>query len=209
MFENRTEAGRLLARELGFLRKQQGVILAVPRGGVPVAYEVATALQWPMELMLVKKIGHPNNKEYAIGAVSLTDSMVIPHESVSDAYIDREILAVRNRLQEMKRKFMGDREPRDLKGRTVLVIDDGVATGNTLLALLRTLRKAEPAKLLIAAPVASQEAFEKLQREADELFVLDVPEYFRGVGAFYQEFTQVSDETVQHYLDDLKAHALA
>lgn len=205
MFQNRNEAGALLASRLKKFKKTNAVILAVPRGGVPVAYEIAKDLDIPMELMLVKKLGHPRNKEYALGAVSMTDSVVIPHEGVSDFYILQETERVRKRLQEMKEKFMGGQEPTDLSGKIVIVIDDGIATGNTLLAVARTLRKSKPSWLVIAAPVASDTAVEKLQVLADELCILMVPEVFFGVGAFYEDFTQVSDEEVLDYLKRLKS----
>lgn len=188
------------------LRKYQnvsGVVLAVPRGGVPVAYEVAKELNIPLEVVLVKKLGHPFNKEYAIGAVGLYDSYVVPHEDVTEAYVDSEVRRVRTRLQEMKKKFMGDREPESIKGKTVIVVDDGIATGNTLLATIRILRKSNPAKVVVATPVASRSAAEKLKREVDEIITLYIPETFYGVGAFYEDFSQLTDEEVIDYLERL------
>lgn len=195
-FYNRSEAGRRL---LSMLRKYQnipGVILAVPRGGIPVAYEVAKELNIPLEIVLVKKLGHPANNEYAIGAVGLHDSFVIPHEDVTEQYIGEETKRVRRRLMEMKKKFMGDKDPENIKGKTVIIIDDGIATGNTLLATIRILRKSHPAKIIVAAPVASQSAIEKLRKEADEIVTLMIPETFYGVGAFYEDFRQLTDEKV-------------
>lgn len=132
MFQNRSEAGMLLASRLKKYQNMPGVILAVPRGGVPVAYEVAKELNVPLELILVKKLGHPSNPEYAIGAVGLKDSFVVPHAEVTDLYITSQIQKVRSKLLEMKKKFMGDREPEELEGKTVIVIDDGIATGKPL-----------------------------------------------------------------------------
>lgn len=202
-FYNRSEAGRRL---LSMLRKYQnipGVILAVPRGGIPVAYEVAKELNIPLEIVLVKKLGHPANNEYAIGAVGLHDSFVIPHEDVTEQYIGEETKRVRRRLMEMKKKFMGDKDPENIKGKTVIIIDDGIATGNTLLATIRILRKSHPAKIIVAAPVASQSAIEKLGKEADEIVTLMIPETFYGVGAFYEDFRQLTDEKVIEYLERL------
>ncbi|MBN8852059.1 MAG: phosphoribosyltransferase [Sphingobacteriales bacterium 50-39] len=201
MFTDRIEAGRLLAEKLKKYQGQAGVILAVPRGGVPVAYAVAKELGLPLDLVLTKKIGHPMNREYAIGAVSLTDSFVIPHRGVSQFYIDREIKTIRERLKEMYRKFMGDKEPESLAGKTIIVIDDGIATGNTLMGTINMLRKDRPSKIVIAVPVASESAVQKLSEVADELVVVSIPEEFYGVGAFYENFEQVSDEEVIYYLD--------
>jgi putative phosphoribosyl transferase len=125
MFTNRKEAGLLLAAKLRRFKDEPGVVLAVPRGGVPVAYEVATELGFPMGLILTKKIGHPLNKEYAIGAASLTGYFVTPDENIAPSYIQEELQKIRERLKEMYRKFMGDHEPQKLEGRTVIIIDDG------------------------------------------------------------------------------------
>jgi len=201
MFTDRIEAGMLLAEKLKKYQGKPGVILAVPRGGVPVAYAVARELGLPLDLVLTKKIGHPVNREYAIGAVSLTDSFVIPYRGISQFYIDQEIKTIRQRLKEMYRKFMGDQEPASLAGKTVVVIDDGVATGNTLLGTINMLRKNNPSKIVIAVPVASESAAKKLSQAADELVVVLIPEEFHGVGAFYENFEQVNDEEVMFYLD--------
>ena len=204
MFQNRSEAGHLLAARLRKYQNMPGVILAVPRGGVPVAYEVARELNIPLEVVLVKKLGHPLNKEYAIGAVGLKDSFVVPHQDVTEYYTENEIQKIRVRLKEMQKKFLGDREPEDLEGKTVIVIDDGIATGNTLLATIRILRKDNPAKIVVAAPVVSESAVEKLRSEADEMVALLIPETFYGVGGFYNDFTQVTDDEVIVYLEKLK-----
>lgn len=203
MFQNRSEAGMLLASRLKKYQNMPGVILAVPRGGVPVAYEVAKELNVPLELILVKKLGHPSNPEYAIGAVGLKDSFVVPHAEVTDLYITSQIQKVRSKLLEMKKKFMGDREPEELEGKTVIVIDDGIATGNTLLATIRILRKSRPAKIVVAVPVASKSAVQLLGAEVDELVTVLVPETFYGVGGFYNDFKQVEDQEVIYFLNKL------
>ena len=203
MFRDRLQAGLLLASKLEKFKNDPGIVLAVPRGGVPVAYVVAKELGFPLEVILTKKIGHPGNKEYAIGAASLTDYFVVPHSDVTDVYIEKELLRVRNRLKEMHTRFMGDRKPADLKGKTVIVIDDGVATGNTLMATVNVLHKSDPGKIIIAVPVASRSAIHKLSKEVDEVIVVLVPEELYGVGAFYEDFEQVSDDEVMFYLDKL------
>jgi putative phosphoribosyl transferase len=203
MFRDRIEAGIMLAEKLKKYINGNGIILAVPRGGVPVAYAVAKELKLPVDIVLTKKIGHPGNKEYAIGAASLTDYFVLPHAGVSDQYIQNEVKRVRERLREMYKKFMGDSEPESITGKTVIVIDDGIATGNTFLATIRILRKDHPAKIVAAAPVASATAVQKLAKEADEVVVASIPDEFYGVGQFYEDFQQVSDEEVMYYLGKL------
>lgn len=201
MFMDRIEAGLLLAEKLKKYKNDPGIVLAVPRGGVPVAYAVAKEFGFPLEVILTKKIGHPMNKEYAIGAASLTDYFILPHENVTDEYIEQELKRVRNRLKEMYARFMGDKEPESLEGKTVIVIDDGIATGNTLMGTVNVLRKSNPGKIVIGVPVASRSAVDKLSKEVDEVVAVMIPDQFYGVGAFYEDFDQVSDEEVLSYLD--------
>lgn len=206
-FKDRISAGLELAERLAAYATRPALVLGVPRGGVPVAYAIAQELHLPMDLVLTKKVGHPLNREYAIGAVSLTDSVMIPHEEVPQEYIRKETEAVRQRLRDMYRKFRGEKEPPSLKGKTVIVVDDGVATGNTLMATVQMLRKQEPEKLIIAVPVASADAVRKLRPLADELVCLYVPEVFYGVGAFFEDFGQVPDEDVAYYLRQIDQNA--
>jgi predicted phosphoribosyltransferase len=203
-FINRIEAGKQLAGRLKKYKNDPVILLAVPRGGVPVAYAVAKETGLPLELILTKKIGHPGNKEYAIGAASLTDYFIIPHENVSQDYIKKEVERIRLRLKEMYVNFKSTLDFGSLYGKTVIIIDDGVATGNTLLATVKLIRKSNPAKIVIAVPVASESAVQKLAEEADEVITLFVPAVFYGVGAFYDNFEQVSDEEVLFYLNQLK-----
>jgi len=204
MFHDRIEAGLLLAAKLKKYKNDHGIVLAVPRGGVPVAYAVAKEFGFPIEVILTKKIGHPMNKEYAIGAASLTDYFIVPHDDVTEEYIQQELQRVRSRLKEMYIRFMGDKEPENLKGKTVIVIDDGIATGNTLMGTVNVLRKSNPGKIVIGVPVASKSAAQKLSKEVDEVVAVMIPEEFYGVGAFYEDFEQVSDEEVMFYLDKLR-----
>ena len=204
MFRDRIEAGIRLASRLKKFEKDDSIVLAVPRGGVPVAYAVARELGFPVDLVLTKKIGHPANKEYTIGAASLTDYFVVPHEDVSQEYIKEELAGIRERLKRMHKAFSGDHEPVSLEGKTVIVIDDGIATGNTLLGTVEILRHGKPRKIIIAVPVSSRSAFQKLSREVDEVIAVLIPESFHGVGAFYEDFTQVSDEEVIYLLQKLK-----
>lgn len=199
-FKNRLEAGHALAEQLEKFKHEQGIVLAVPRGGIPVAYVVAKELNWPLEVVLTKKIGHPVYKEYAIGAASLTDYFIVPHENVTDEYIKSEVERVQSRLRQMQKEFMGNKASASLTGKTIIIVDDGIATGNTLQATVNVLRKGNPAKIVIAVPVSSASAYEKLSVIVDEMIAVLVPEEFYGVGAFYENFKQVSDEEVIYYL---------
>ena len=203
MFKDRIEAGKQLAVQLKKYKNEAGVVLAIPRGGVPVAYVVAKELGMPMELVLTKKIGHPNNKEYAIGAASLEDYFIVPNEKVSKQYIEEELVRIRSRLNEMSNKFLKNREPVNLKGKTLIIVDDGIATGNTLMGTVNLLRKEYPKKIVIAVPVASQRAFDKLSNQVDEIVAVMIPDTFHGVGEFYDDFNQVSDEKVGEWLDKI------
>ena len=194
MFRNRIHAGMLLARKLKKFKNTGAVILAIPRGGVPVACIIATKLYCHMELILSKKIGHPANKEYAIGAASLTDHFIIPHTKVT--------ANVRARLVEMQDRFLLYKKE-NLTGKVILLVDDGIATGNTLLSTVQLISKNNPSKVIIAVPVASRSAVIMLSNFVDEIIVLNIPSQFYGVGAFYSDFTQVTDEEVIFYLDKM------
>jgi predicted phosphoribosyltransferase len=207
MYADRVEAGLVLADQLKKYAGQPGVVLAVPRGGVPLGFIIARELKLPLEILLSKKIGHPNNPEYAIGAVSLTDRVIIPHEGVSNEYIENETKRIREKLKENYKKFMGDNKPIDLKDKIVIIVDDGIATGNTLLSTVKMLRNQKPAKIVIAAPVASRSSVEKISKLVDEMVVPLIPKEFYGVGGFYKNFDQVSDEEVLMYLDKLNNSA--
>jgi putative phosphoribosyl transferase len=203
MYADRIEAGLILAERLKKYAGETGIIMAVPRGGVPLGYIIARELHLPLELLLSKKIGHPNNPEYAIGAVSLTDRVLIPHAGVSDAYIESETTRLRQKLRENYIKFMGDKNSSNLENKILIVVDDGIATGNTLMSTIQMLRNSKPAKIIVAAPVAPQSAVNKLSKVVDELVIPLIPKEFYGVGSFYEDFTQVSDDDVLMYLDEL------
>jgi putative phosphoribosyl transferase len=204
IFRDRREAGELLAEKLSHYKNELGVILAVPRGGVPVAYPVAIALGLPLSIILAKKISHPFYNEYAVGAASLDDYFVLPQHQLSEEYIHEELKRIRKRLKEMQQMFVAEDEHQDLKGKTVIVIDDGIATGHTMLATIQLLRKKNPGKIIVAVPVATQSAVDNLLKEVDDVVVLSIPHEFHGVGAFYKDFEQVSDHEVIHYLDLLR-----
>lgn len=202
MLKDRIEAGLLLSEKLKKYQNSNTVILAVPRGGVPVGYIVAKSLNLPLDIVLSKKIGHPNNKEFAIGAVSLESKIIDEHPGVPDEYIDKEIIRLRKLMQGKYEFYMGNREPLDVKDKNVIVIDDGIATGNTLLASINMLRKRNPAKIIVAVPVLPYDTVSVFEKNTDEFVYLIASKYFRGVGGFYEDFNQVEDEEVIRLLSE-------
>lgn len=196
MFQDRIDAGLALSQHLQHYKRVDGVTLAVPRGGVPVAFPVAKILELPLDIILSKKIGHPMHKEYAIGAVSLTGKIVAPNAAATDDYIEQETINIREQLKEMYIKYMGDKKTTPVKGKIVIIIDDGVATGNTLLSTIDIIRDEHPKKIVVAVPVASQQAAKKLSEVTDEFVCAWIPSQFNSVGEFYLDFTQVTDEEV-------------
>jgi putative phosphoribosyl transferase len=200
-FQDRIDAGLALSQHLQHYKRVDGIVLAVPRGGIPVAFPVAKILELPLEIILSKKIGHPVHKEYAIGAVSLTGKIVAPNALASDEYIEQETLNIREQLKQMYIKYMGNKKPTPVKGKIVIIIDDGVATGNTLLSTIDIIRNEYPKKVVVAVPVASQQAAKKLSEVTDEFVCAWIPSQFNSVGEFYFDFTQVTDEEVIQMLD--------
>ncbi|MDZ4329705.1 MAG: phosphoribosyltransferase family protein, partial [Flavobacterium sp.] len=166
------------------------------RGGVPVGYVIAKNLHLPLDIVLSKKIGHPNNKEFAIGAVS-SDSMILDeHPNIPRKYIDSEIIRLRQLMKHKYELYMGNRKPLDVKGKNIILVDDGIATGNTLLASINMLRKKNPAKIIVATPVIPYENVPVFEKNTDEFIYLIASKYFTGVGGFYEVFNQVEDNEV-------------
>jgi putative phosphoribosyl transferase len=202
-FKDREDAALKLIPRLDKYRNEQGIALAVPRGGVPIAYYVAKAYDLPLELLMTKKIGHPLNNEFAIGAVSLEDHIIEKRSDVPDSFIQSEIERIRNSLQEKYRKFMGERKPAALENKVVIILDDGMATGNTILSSIAMIRKRNPKQIVVAVPVGSVQAVTRLRKEVDDVICLQTPEPFIGVGLYYESFEQVSDEEVIRLLKEL------
>lgn len=196
ILQDRKEAALLLSEKLEKYQGSDAVILAVPRGGVPIGYEISKNLHLPLDIILSKKIGHPLNKEFAIGAVSLETSFIDEHPDVPAAYIESEIKKLRESLQDKYNLYMGDRKPADVKGKTVILVDDGIATGNTLLACIAMLRKNNPQKIVVAVPVVPFDTVNVIREKADEFVYLIASKDFRGVGGFYEDFEQVNDDEV-------------
>lgn len=207
-FENREEAGERLAAALGRLRDADVVVFALPRGGVPVAAPIARALHAPLDLALVRKIGAPHQPELAMGAVADSGTPVVVRNEDVIALLDVgderfERICARECAEIVRRRelYLGSRRRADAKGRIAIVVDDGVATGATTRAALQAVRALEPARLILAVPVAPAEVLEALRGEADEIVCLEVHDLFRGVGGYYADFHQVADEEVIALLD--------
>jgi putative phosphoribosyl transferase len=214
LFEDRREAGRTLAKLL--LRREDlrsPVVLALPRGGVPVAAEVAAALGAPLDIVLVRKLGVPDQPELAMGAIGLGGVRVmnldvvrglgIPDAWIRDA-VERETLE----LERRERFYRGGRPGIEIRGRTAILVDDGLATGSSMFAAVQAVRTQEPARVLVAVPVAPPDTVERLKGEVDGVLCVATPERFLGVGAWYRSFPQLSDEAVRRILEDA-AQALA
>ncbi|MFI5013363.1 MAG: phosphoribosyltransferase [Hyphomicrobiales bacterium] len=200
-FKNRTDAGKQLALALERYRHEEPVVLALPRGGVPVAAEVATALQAPLDLLLVRKIGLPSQPELAMGAVVDDGSPVIVRNEdviemahVAARDFDRACKRERAEIERRRRRYLGTRAALDLSGRTVIVIDDGLATGATMRAALRAVRMRGPRKVVLAVPVAPTQALTEMRAETDEIVCLDDDLFFGAIGSSYADFRQVTDE---------------
>lgn len=204
LFANRTEAGRLLSEKLLHYKDTNAVVLAIPRGGVPVGYEIAKRLQLPLGILLSKKIGHPSNKEYAVGSVSLDSVIINERIQLPDDYIANEIERLRKLLLEKQLLYMGNEEFPDVEGKNVIVVDDGIATGSTVLVSIAMLRKKNAGKIIVAVPVVPSDNVEVFRQKADEFVFLLAPYYFEAVGAFYEVFGQVEDAEVIRLLNDAK-----
>lgn len=207
-FRNRREAGQHLAQAVLHLKDTNPVVLALPRGGVPVGFEVAQALGAEFDVLLVRKIGAPGHEELGIGAIvdGANPQIVLNDEIVrmtgaTPAYIDAEAARQLAELERRRKAYRGGANPVELKGRTVIVVDDGIATGGTVKAALQGLRLASPARLVLAVPVAPAESLAALRTLCDELICLMSPSPFYAVGAHYLDFSQTSDEEVIQLLE--------
>ena len=203
LFQDRTQAGRKLAMALGRFKASHPLILALPRGGVPVAYEVARALAADMDLLLVRKIGAPGHEEVALGAVidGASPQLVLNEDLVRDLapspnYIRAQMHRELEELERRRRTYIGDKPAKAMTGRCVIVIDDGIATGATISAALRGVRKNYPLRLILAVPVAPREVVERLRDECHEIVCLATPDPFIAVGLHYARFDQTTDEEV-------------
>lgn len=208
IFRDREEAGVRLAAALRRFKASNPVVLALPRGGVAVAFEVARELAAPLDLILVRKIGAPWQRELAVAAVVDGERMdVVVNEGViealglSEAYVQEEAKREVEEIERRREAYLGERERVRIAGRTAIVVDDGIATGATVRAALRAVRRREPSHLVLAVPVAPLETLESLRTEVDEVVCLATPFPFGAIGAFYADFRQVSDDEVRGLLE--------
>jgi predicted phosphoribosyltransferase len=204
-FRGREEAGRRLGEALSAFAGRNALVLALPRGGVPVGYEVARALGAPLDIFLVRKLGVPGHEELAMGAIATGGVRVLNDEvvhalRVPAAVIDRVASIEQRELERREREYRGDRPEPDVRGRTVILVDDGLATGSTMRAAARAIRALGPARLVVAVPVAAAETCDSLESEVDDVVCLRTPEPFYAVGLWYEDFSQTTDDEVRELL---------
>lgn len=210
VFRDRTEAGRRLAGELArYAGRSDVLVLALPRGGVPVAYEVARALDAPLDVFLVRKLGLPGHEEVAMGAIATGGVRVLNEDLLRRLDLPREVLESvtareERELERRERAYRVGHEPPVVRGRTVILVDDGLATGATMRAAAASLRLQRPAAIVVAVPVAAADTCDEFRGEVDEIICAETPEPFAAVGCWYEDFSQISDEEVQRLLD--RAH---
>ncbi len=215
LLHDRVAAGRALGRELiaeGFVPRvpEEWIVLALPRGGVPVAAEVARALKVPIDLLIVRKLGHPRRAELAMGALAGGDNRVVNAEiaqGVERIEFERVVERERTELERRERVYRGGRPAPELRGKRVVLVDDGMATGATMSAAIGAVRSAQPSSIFVAVPVASAESLSRIAQQADEVVCLVTPEPFEAVGTWYREFGQLDDESVRATLDAIRSQA--
>lgn len=204
LFKNRQEAGKLLADVLKERQLKDPVVLALPRGGVPLAAIIAKEIQAPLDLILVRKIGHPFHSEFAIGALTEEEEPMINKEEsrqLDEEWLSRKVTELRLENKRRRGVYLKDYKRIPLKNRTVLIVDDGAATGFTLLSAIDAVRKQLPKEIIAAVPVSPLDTAEKIRKQVDQLILLEEPHLFQGaIGAHYADFSQVTDEEVKVYL---------
>jgi predicted phosphoribosyltransferase len=213
LFRDRHDAGTRLAEKLsGFAGRSDVVVLGLPRGGVPVAYEVAQRLRVPLDVFVVRKLGVPGHQELAMGAIAtggvrVVNSDVVRSLGIPAHTLDEVAAKEQVELARRERLYRGARPRIEVRGRTVVLIDDGLATGSTLKAAVKALKQQAPARLVVAVPVAPPASCAELRADADDVVCLETPEDFMAVGSFYDDFSQTSDEEVQELLEGKVQHA--
>jgi len=207
MFRSRVDAGRQLARKLThYANRNDVLVLGIPRGGVPVAFEVAQAIHAPLDILLVRKLGVPGQRELAMGAIATGGARILNQRLIADAGVTQEQLAETIAAQEVELSrreelYRGVRPTVSVEGKTVILVDDGIATGSSMLAGIEALRTLHPEKIVVAVPVAPSHAEADIGSVADEFICVDQPEWFFGIGEFYEDFSQTEDAEVRALLE--------
>jgi len=197
MFKDRFEAGSLLADKLEkFSGEKEAIVLAIPRGGLQIGYQVSKKLHVPLDIIVTKKIGYPGEPEYAIGSVGPKGEVYLTETGldIPKDYIKREAEELKKAVQERYRKYRGNKPLPDLKNKIVIIVDDGLATGSTMMAAVEFVRREKPAMVIVAVPVAPEEAVRRFERIADKVVCVDIPDFFQAIGMFYESFPQVEDD---------------
>ena len=202
LFFNRESAGIEIASILDKKSLKNTIVVALPRGGVPVAIPIASALKSTLKLIRIRKIGHPINEEYAVGAVSLTDLIIADTAQVDAGYIRETVIKERKRIKEMVLIFNHQIVPKEIEGNTVILVDDGIATGYCMKLAIKEIKKNKPGKLIVSVPVCSLSSFDFLSEETDEILCLQKPASFWGIGSYYQDFSQLTDEDIISLLNN-------
>jgi len=206
-FRNRTEAGQLLARKLRrYADRPDVIVLALPRGGVPVASEVARALRAPLDVFLVRKLGVPGQEELAMGAIATGGVKVLNEDVVRALKIPQRVIdsvaaQEARELERRERLYRGDRPAPDVNGRTVILVDDGLATGSSMRAAVAALRQKNPRRIVVAVPIAAAATCREFEAEVDEIVCYQTPEPFYSVGLWYEDFSQTTDEEIRQLLE--------
>jgi putative phosphoribosyl transferase len=210
MFRDRAEAAFLLAHHLKPLKISNGIVMAIPRGGVPIGSIIAHQLDLPLDLAMSKKIGHPGNPEFAIGSVTL-DDLVLDGDAarLPQAFISAEVRKIREDILKRYNRFTKGNKPPSVEGRDVILVDDGLATGNTMFASIQSLRKQKPKSIIVAVPVSSVAAAAKIKAVADQFVCLEVSKTFYGVGESYKDFSEVPDQMVIDLLAQTNPEAVS
>jgi putative phosphoribosyl transferase len=207
VFQDRAEAGRLLADRLaGYARSPDVVVLALPRGGVPVGFQVARSLGAPLDVLSVRKLGVPGREELAMGAIAgdgtrVVNRRVVRELGISENKLQAVAAAERQELERRERTYRDQRPPPDLTGKVVIVVDDGLATGATMRAAVAAIRRQRPARVVVTVPVAAASTCRELRQDADEVVCITAPTLFLAVGQAYRDFAQTTDEEVRALLD--------
>ncbi|MDC6352104.1 phosphoribosyltransferase family protein [Zeaxanthinibacter sp. PT1] len=208
MFQDRTDAALQLTSQLDEYRQHAVVVLAIPRGGLPLGAIIAKYLDAPLDVALSKKIGHPLNKEYAIGAISLEEAILSDKHGISEQYIEAETKRIREKLRQQQEQYYRDKAVKDLENKIVIIVDDGIATGNTIKVTAEFVQKKHPKMVIVAIPVAPADAVASLEASPhiDKVVCLHAAKNFRAVGLFYRDFRQVSDDEAIRILRENEFH---